>query len=352
MWSASKGPIAIVLLIIVTGIVIAVVRGGGEGGSLDPRSVDPSGSRALARLLEAQGVRIELVNRSDQAEAAARGATLLVTQPDLVRPPRLAEVARQASDVVLIAPSGEVLRALDLPVRVGDEDDVTDRSPGCAFDAAGVARMGGTRYETDRGEVCFSGALVRVGSVTLVGTGLPFTNDALADQGDAALTMRLLGQHERLVWYIPSPTDPSARADQRPLASLLPDGWIFGLLQVAVAVVLFALWRARRLGPVVTEPLPVVVRAAETAEGRARLYRRAGATDHAAEALRQAVRTRLISRLGLRRDAGAAEVVEAVTARTGAPVYDLLYGPPPMDDAALVRLADALDGLEREIGRR
>jgi hypothetical protein len=352
VWVASRGPVAIGLVVVFAAIGIALVHGGGEGGSLDPRSVDPSGSRALARLLEAEGVRIELVETADRAMAAAPGATLLVTLPERVRPERLAEVVRPAAAAVLVAPPAEVSRALGLPVTVAGPDDVSDRRPGCGFDEAGVARLGGLRFETDRGEVCYGGALVRFGSVALLGTPLPLTNDALADQGDAALSLRLLGQHERLVWYLPSPTDPSARPDHRSLASLLPDGWVFGAIQVAVAVVLFALWRARRLGPVVAEPLPVVVRAAETAEGRARLYQRAGAADHAAEALRQAARARLISRLGLRRDAGPAEVCEAVAARTGTPAHDLLYGPAPADDAALVRLAGALDDLEREMGRR
>jgi hypothetical protein len=119
-----------------------------------------------------------------------------------------------------------------------------------------------------------------------------------------------------------------------------------------VAVGCFALWRARRLGPVVTEPLPVVVRAAETVEGRARLYRRAGAADHAAFALRQAARDRLVPRLGLPRDAAPDAVVAALverTGRAGQAVWELLYGPPPRTDADLVRLADALDALEKEI---
>ena len=46
-----------------------------------------------------------------------------------------------------------------------------------------------------------------------------------------------------------------------------------------VAVVV---WRARRLGALATEPLPVVVRAVETTRSLGRLYRRAGDRGHAA----------------------------------------------------------------------
>ena len=73
-----------------------------------------------------------------------------------------------------------------------------------------------------------------------------------------------------------------------------------------VVGVLLALWRGRRLGPVVTEPLPVVVRSAEVVEGHGRLYRRAGARERAAELLRAGHRDPAgAPRLGLDRRAGA-----------------------------------------------
>nr|QEO73986.1 hypothetical protein [uncultured bacterium] len=213
--------------------------------------------------------------------------------------------------------------------------------------------MGGLRYESDATS-CYDATLVQseVDGVTLIGTGAPLTNDRLDEVGNAALVMRLLGQHEKLVWFVPALDDPALRQDQRPLTDLVPDGVKFGLLQVCVAIVLLALWRARRLGPVVTEPLPVVVRAAETVEGRARLYRRAGAADHAAGILREATVARLTHRLGLPRDAGPQEVVAAVAGHTGRhekETHALLYGPPPASEPELVRLADALDALEKNL---
>ena len=63
--------------------------------------------------------------------------------------------------------------------------------------------------------------------------------------------------------------------------------------------VLAMLWRGRRLGPLAAEPLPVVVRSAETAEGRARLYQDGRSLDRAAATLRAAALTRLSARLRL-----------------------------------------------------
>jgi hypothetical protein len=126
---------------------------------------------------------------------------------------------------------------------------------------------------------------------------------------------------------------------------------------VAVAVVLLMLVYARRLGPVVPEPLPVVVRASEAVEGRARLYHRGRARDRSAEVLRAAATARLSAQVGLPVGAPPQSVAAAVAARTGrspTEVADLLSGgrqPAPPDDRTLVRLADELDSLEQEVRR-
>ena len=81
--------------------------------------------------------------------------------------------------------------------------------------------------------------------------------------------------------------------------------WI--VFQLCLAIALLALWQGRRLGPLVAERLPVVVRASETVEGRGRLYRSRRARDRAADALRTATLQRMLPRLGLgqqRRAAG------------------------------------------------
>jgi hypothetical protein len=339
IWLAVRAPVAIGLLIIAVSVVVVIARGGG-GGPLDPGSVEPDGSRALARLLAAQGVHVDVAHTI----AEATGATVLITTPDLVPPQRLREID---GDLVLIAPDQDTVDAALPGTRLIGETEVTDRHPQCAQHdaaAAGPATMGGLQYRSDATE-CYDATMLRSTmddrTITVLGTDAPLTNERLDEQGNAALAMRLLGQHERLVWFIPSPADPALRPSQRPLTDLVPDAVKFGFLQLVIAVVLLALWRARRLGPVVTEPLPVVVRAAETVEGRARLYRRAGAADHASEALRQAARDRLARRLGL----PAHYQPQDLVARLGN--EDVLYGPPAADDTELVRLADALDDLER-----
>jgi hypothetical protein len=122
--------------------------------------------------------------------------------------------------------------------------------------------------------------------------------------------------------------------------------------QLCVAVIIVALWRTRRVGPLVAEDLPVVVRASETVEGRGRLYRSRRARDRASEALRTAVLHRVLPRLGLGPNAEPTAVVQAVAQRIGADpntLGPLLFGPPPETDADLVNLANQLDDIERQV---
>lgn len=124
---------------------------------------------------------------------------------------------------------------------------------------------------------------------------------------------------------------------------------------LAVLLVLVALgamfWRSRRVGPLVVENLPVVVRSSETMRGRARLYERAGARLHALDALRIGTVSRLATACGLSRLASVDEVADAVAARTGrdrAEVAGILIHRIPQNDAELVRLSDELLQLETD----
>jgi hypothetical protein len=357
----------VLLVVLLGGLVLALAGGDGGSARLDPRSPAPSGSRAVAELLRDQGVTVDLVTTTAAVVRATRpGDTLLVVDPDLLAASQVEAVRAVGADLVLVsasAPDRYVTGITVEPTAPGV------RTPGCALPAArraGAADSGLLAYDVSdadlqQARLCYSRdgvpSLVqgRVDGrpVTLLGATSPLTNERLDDEGNAALALGLLGARPRLVWYLPSAADVPASA-QKSFYDLVPGGFGWGLVQLGVAVLLLALWRARRLGAVVVEPLPVVVRAAETVEGRARLYRRGGARGHAAEALRAGVRNRLGTALGLPRRADPPAVVAAVAARAGRPGPDvaaLLYGSAPADDGALVRLADDLDALEREVRR-
>jgi hypothetical protein len=205
---------------------------------------------------------------------------------------------------------------------------------------------------------CYSGALVRYrdgrGTVTVVGSTDFMTNGGLLRAGNAALAMNLAGQRPRLVWYAPQHIEgesPSATS----IVDVMPDrvNWI--VLQLCLAVLLIAAWKGRRIGPLVAEKLPVVVRASETVEGRGRLYRSRRARDRAAQALRGATLQRLLPRLGVGADTSMPALVIAVAQRSRSDpktVRHILFGPSPTTDADLVHLARALDDIERQVAQR
>jgi hypothetical protein len=112
--------------------------------------------------------------------------------------------------------------------------------------------------------------------------------------------------------------------------TLLPSWWQIGVVQAVIALVVVGIWRGRRLGPILTEPLPVTVRASETVEGHGRLYHRLAARDRAAEALRTATRQRLSRSFGAADDPEVlAEAVARRTARSPNEISRLLAGPAP-----------------------
>ena len=292
------------MLVLAVAVLLAWAASGQTSGYLDPDSPEPQGARALARLLADQGVEVLAVRTADEAVAAAGPATtVLVTETGPLNDAMLARVAAAETDVVvLVEPDPGALEVLAPGVGVAGVEPVESRPPGCTDPVAsrsGSALTGGLTFATSGSGVgCYP--VAGAASVLLVpasgdrpdtvvlGSGTALTNDRIADDGNAALTMGLLGSQPRLVWYRPSLTDPLLTPDDVgvPLEDLVPPWVPLGAGWLVLAAGVTALWRGRRLGPVVTEPLPVVVRAAEATEGRARLYRRSHARDRAATALR------------------------------------------------------------------
>jgi len=362
LWRAARLPLLVAALVVAAGTLIGALADPGARGLLDPTAVDDPGSRAIANLLRDRDVAVEVVRDPALVRAAGADATVLVPFPEALGPTQLAAVRASGADLVLVEPGSEALAALapgaDL---IGRRAPVEVREPACdlpAARAAGTVTLGGESYvggvgcyPADLGATLVS-TTTAGRTVTVLGAPDPLTNGALAQEGNAALALRLLGSRPRLLWFLPAP-EAAPVGDQRSLTELLPPGWVWAAAQLAVAAVLAALWRARRLGPVVREPLPVVVRAAEAVEGRARLYRRAADRGHAADALRAATRARLAPLVGLPEPAPPEALVDAVATSTGRPpaeVGALLYGPAPGDDADLVALAGRLDACERTVG--
>ncbi|GEA88632.1 DUF4350 domain-containing protein [Cellulomonas cellasea] len=375
-WRRWRFPLAVLSLLVLVGLLAALPEPRTSTVALAPDNAAPEGARAVAQVLGDQGVEVTYVRRTSEAVAAAdAGTTLLVTGDALLGLSQMEDLAATGADLVLLDPTAlldEVTTAATRSWSGPDDTAPTTRTARCEDPTAAAAetfRSGGPGFTVlaPGAVTCFptstddegSGAYLVVEGerrVTAFADTRFLRNDTVADEGHAALALRALGRHEQLTWYVPSLDDFGDEATPAGpgIGDLLPPVAEVLALQLLVVVGVAALWRGRRLGRVVTEPLPVTVRAAETTRGRGRLYRRARSYGHAAAALRAGTAARCAQRLGLPRSAGAHAVIDALAQATRRPadeVAGLLYGPPPKDDAGLAQLARRLDELESEVHR-
>ena len=344
-------------------VVLLLGRGARTTAPLDPDNPDPQGAQAIARVLADEGVEVVVVRDAAAFEATDvdESTTVLVTSTEQLgqsSTDRLLEHGAQA-DLVVVDPGPGTTAALGVdtpPYRVSLDEP---RTAGCpAYAELELLVDDALEYQDASG--CFDGERGSIlteprPGLQLLGAGQALSNDQVLRADNAAAMLRLLGQHDRLVWYVPS-LDDLVGDDGVSLSTLLPDWLRPGLVLGALALLTLVLWRGRRLGPLATEPLPVVVRAIESTRSRGRLYRRSGDRGHAAAVLRAAALTRSADRLGLGRAAPPTTVVAGIARRTGRPIADVeaLLGPTattPTSDHDLIELATRLDELDREVRR-
>jgi hypothetical protein len=348
-------------------VVVAVVVGTSTRTAtpMDPDNPGADGARALARVLAHEGVDVQVARGADAFEALEvdGDTSVVVVLPHYLGTStidRLRAHTGDAHSVVVVGAGPGVADALGVRGGGGSAPLTEGRAAGCDD-----PRYEGLTLEVDTATVypggdCFDGEGGAVVSrpqdgVVLFGAEQALTNDQVLRADNAAVALRLLGGDQRLVWYVPS-LDDLVGDDGVSLQSLLPRWVRPGLALGLVVLAALVLWRGRRLGPLATEPLPVVVRAVETTRSLGRLYRRSADRGHAAESLRRAARGRLAERLRLGTATAPEVVVREVARRTGRGVEDVggLLGPGgvvPSSDRDLITLAKDLAELDREVRR-
>lgn len=324
---------------------------------------------------------------------------------------RLTRAVEQSRRFVLVEPDDVELQDLQLPLTVtghgttaltagcssgiahpgdrlsapwtsyGPIDGPSPSSPSSLSGVSGPSTPSGTSARAGDATTCFpspqsarttaaaadgapgrSGAVVvlpargRAPETVVLGSARAVSNGAVLSDAHAALALRALGPTAHLLWYVPGisdldATDPSGEHVADPGRGV-PDWFGPAAWLLAAAFVALALARGRRLGRLVVEPLPVVVRASETTEARGRLYHRAADRPFAARVLRAGSRTRLADRLGLPPTTPLVSLLDAVTRASGIPrsaVEQLLDGPDPTTDRDLLLLSQGLADLEESV---
>jgi hypothetical protein len=371
-----------IVTLIVVGSVLAMALLAPRG-STDPLAIDnprPDGARAVAQVLREQGVDVRpAFTLLDAHELLDGEGTLVIATYAFLSFEQIASINAYPGPVVWLAPDSYALEEIDLALSYTSDFDTPEggrltvaaecalatpqRAEAVSADSSRIAVVTGTPGFT----VCFgvddagSGVYVQqerfesAPAVILADASIVM-NEHIATSGNAALTLGTLGTRDRLVWYTGAPWDDTTLTSDQGASDYyepVAPTWLAPAMLAAVLTALTAaVWQGRRFGALVTEPLPLIVRASEATRGRARLYRRGGARNHALAALRAGAATRLASRLALPRTAHPDALVAAVAAasgRTELEVRTILFDATANDDAAMVDLVRRIDALESEV---
>ena len=339
--------------------------------STTPLAIDnpkDSGTMAIAELLRHEGISVSKTGSvSEAVKASGSGTTIAVVNADRLSQKNRQALAQAGGDVVIVGAKGgsDALKGLtDMASKGTAAPSSTNLAPQCDdTDAQAAQNLAGTHASVSLNDDadavgCFpvsedryayatdtlpSGATLRV----LPDPG-PVTNAHLAQEGNAALGVRALGHHNRLLWLDGSRLETPTVWNSPSTPTWLP----VLILQLLVIAGVLAIVQGRRFGRIMSEELPVVVRSTETTQARGRLYRQGSDRPRAAEALRSGTALRLGAALGLPPGTSRRDVIAAVAQASGtdpATVDSLLYGPPPSSDRALATLAVQLDQLESEV---
>ncbi len=370
-------------LVVIVALVSALIAGlrGPSGLPLDPDNPEDGGLQAIARVLEQRGVSVEVVRDLDALRSTTvdGSTTVLVVGTAYLSTDsgaQLIEHVAQADSLLVLDPQPNTGEALDLPVTVSSRASSSTLGQECDVDTwregdriVRADQLVEVTGERDGATACFppspgynaggamAGYVVELEAddprprTVLLGIASALTNGQIEQEANAATGLRLLGGTDRLIWYIPSIGDAGEVAPQS-LTDVLPRAVVPSVVVLVAALGATMVWRGRRLGPVVTEPLPAVVRSVETTQSRSRMYRRAQDRQRALASLQLAARRRLAVRLGLSARAAPEAVVRATARASGRHTEEiarLLVDPAAQDDETLVRIAREVRSLEEGI---
>lgn len=358
---------SITLLIVLT--LALITRGATvDGRPLSPESAAPTGAMALAEVLRSQGVQVTHATSLIEAQAALdddpQASVFVIDYLGVLTGTQLASLENRTDSLIVMAPAFAQLSGFIDEISPGGRVEGLLNAD-CdlpAAVAAGTITADGSGYRIvddipgaiacyDSGQDVVS--LIRFErdgtTITVLGTEQALSNQSVGLVGNAALGLWLLGERDHLVWYESNIVD--AAVPGAPTIGELTPAWVSAaIVLLGLTIIALALWKGRRLGPLVIENLPVTVRASETTEGRARLYQKSTARLHALDTLRVGSVTRLAALTGLGRAASVDDAIHNVTAATGFDeqyVRGVLVDSIPHADADLMRLSDSLLEIER-----
>jgi Domain of unknown function (DUF4350) len=341
---------------------ILLLQGSPEDGPpLDPRSDAPDGTSALVALLEALGTDVELSVGLPDAEDDV--ALVLVDRLDDDQREQVLDWAGAGGTLVVTDPES----SLTPPVfGVPPVDDSALGRGICTIDSLdGVEEVDGgfaQRYDTGGshssclGSLDFAFVSARsegAGDVVSVGGADFATNQRLDHDDNAVLAAALLAPRRGTsVRFVDAPL-PAGGGDKA-LGDLVSDGVRRLGWQLAIAFLVYAAWRALRLGRPVPETQAVEIAGSELVGAAGRLLERGRSAGAAAEVLRSRLRRGLSARFGVPPGAPPATLAQVVAERSGADaalIEAAVSERPVTSDDELVAVAQAVATVHQEVLR-
>ena len=307
-WASSGFWLLLTLLVLLTGVLLTT---GTNQLPLDPRSVADDGAKGLVDLLESYDGDVEL----GVSVPAARHDVAILLRDDHTTELRDAvdSWVRSGGRLVVADPASPFTPRTVVAAPI-DESCTT-------FALAEVEELVGTsaRYQPPAdGTSCLDGTVtvdpVGDGFVVSIGGPEPLLNEFLDQADNSVLAVNVITpQAGTRIAFL----DVTSVAGTEPeeLTDLVPQ-WVWVILiQLGVGFVLFAWWKARRLGAPVSEPAPVAIEGSELAIARGRLLQGIHRPEDAAVELRAATLHEIRHRLGLPPDASPAIVASSLSQR-------------------------------------
>jgi hypothetical protein len=328
----------------------------------DLDSASPSGTKAFRLLMEEAGARVT-------RQARPAGDTAVLVQ-DTLTPRETQDLERWVADggTLIVADVWSSLRVSLLQL---DGTNRADKlTPRCAAPYVqgvtsiepGVERAAPVLVSSDEADVsCFrieSGVYLQehaVGSGRVIDLAGPaiFTNDKLGKADNAVLLVNLLQPSSRSpVTYLETQDVASVEPiEGETLDELIPDRVKQASLMLLIAGALLIVWRWRRFGKPIEEPMLVRVPASQLTIAVGDLMQTAGRTDAAVAMLRNDLRRTICDIVGLPVTSSPESIAAVAAERTGVDRARLLrvLAETPVDAKSLVAFAQHVEDLHREV---
>jgi hypothetical protein len=357
-------PFAIaVLLILAAGVLLGPSEGGGP--PLDPANPKGLGTKGLVEVLRELDADVTISRAPLRADGDTDTAVIFADDLDDHARDAALDFVAAGGTLLLTDPFSplnpfEVVGGTDvgfLSATIDREcDDPALRDVG-RVDASGAVVLAPTGTAVG----CFprnDGAWLVIaplgeGNLVVAGGAGAFINSRFEEADNAALAAAILAPRPGARVVVVQPPLPGAGESGRSLLDLIAPNVRTALLQLGVAFVFLALWRARRLGRPVLEPQLVELPGSELVVAVGHLLQRANAAPQAAEMLRADLRRDLTDRLGLPPGLAAEPLAAIAASRTNADADHVLSAltRPVVTDTDLVELAQLIEAVRMEVTR-